>query len=144
MPPTYTPDARTGPGLPGPGPGPGAVRAPGPAERPPAPASPAARTPQGRTGWTPARTEAFLAALRQGDTVADAAGRAGVSKETVYKRRRRDRAFADLMVEAQGVGLRARARLRERRRAPFRAMSYRLVRRTGTAGGAAGRDRPVP
>ncbi|MFF9867708.1 hypothetical protein ACF1G0_20160 [Streptomyces sp. NPDC013953] len=132
MPPTYTPDARTGPG-----------GLPGHAEGSLAPASPAQRMPPGRTGWTPARTEALLAALRRGDTVADAAGRAGVSKEAVYKRRRRDPAFAELMVEAQGLGLRARARLRERRRAPFRTMSYRLVRRTD-AGGAAGQDRAAP
>ncbi|WP_455361734.1 hypothetical protein [Streptomyces sp. SYSU K21746] len=69
----------------------------------------------------------FLEALRDGETVARSAVEAGMSPEAVYRRRRRDQAFAELMKDAQKAGLQARARRRERKRAPFRSMRYRLV-----------------
>lgn len=81
------------------------------------------------SGLTPARARMFLEALREGDTVRRSAARAGVSNDTVYKRRGADLAFAELMEEAQRTGRQARSRLRERKRAPYRAMRYRLVQR---------------
>lgn len=78
-------------------------------------------------GLTPERARTFLEALRDGETVRSSAVRAGVSHVTVYKCRSADPLFARLMEEAQRCGLQARARRRERKRAPFRAMRYRLV-----------------
>ncbi|GAU67089.1 TetR family transcriptional regulator [Streptomyces sp. NBRC 110611] len=75
------------------------------------------------------RAEVFLAALRAGETVARAAARAGVSTTALYRHRKRNALFAQLMEQAQQAGRQARARDRERRRAPFRAMRYRLVPR---------------
>jgi hypothetical protein len=80
-----------------------------------------------RNRMTHAGVPVFLEALRDGETVARSAAMAGLSQEAVYRRRRRDQAFAELMKDAQKSGLQARARRRERKRAPFRAMRYRLV-----------------
>lgn len=90
-----------------------------------------ARLPGG--SLSPARARTFLDALREGETVRHSASRAGVSNDTVYKRRSWDTVFANLMEEAQKTGMQARARRRERKRAPFRAMQYRLVQ-TGPDG----------
>ncbi|MFF4604972.1 hypothetical protein ACFY12_19845 [Streptomyces sp. NPDC001339] len=75
------------------------------------------------------RAEVFLEALRAGETVAHAAARAGVSTTALYRHRKRNALFAQLMEQAQKAGRETRARDRERRRAPFRAMRYRLVPR---------------
>ncbi|UQA91903.1 helix-turn-helix domain-containing protein [Streptomyces halobius] len=78
---------------------------------------------------TTARAEVFLKALREGETVEQAAARAGASPWTFYRYRERKPSFAQQMKQAQKIGMQARASRRERKRAPFRAMRYRLVRR---------------
>lgn len=81
-----------------------------------------------RSPMTDEQTEAFLAALRNGETVEQATARVGLSPSIAYRHRRRDHRFAELMQQAQTAGMEARAERRRRKRAPFRAMRYRLVR----------------
>ncbi|GAA1535850.1 hypothetical protein GCM10009730_51300 [Streptomyces albidochromogenes] len=93
----------------------------------PVPSGEAARR---RNHMTPARAQVILEALRNGETVARSAALAALSQHTACRYRQRDQAFAELMQDAQRSGLQARARRRERKRAPFRAMRYRLVQGT--------------
>ncbi|TJZ54173.1 hypothetical protein FCH28_13390 [Streptomyces piniterrae] len=82
-----------------------------------------------RPGITEAQAEVFLEALREGRTVEQAAARAGASNVTFYRYRDQKPSFAQQMKQAQKTGMQARASRRERKRAPFRSMRYRLVRR---------------
>ncbi|MEV0598828.1 hypothetical protein AB0I82_05920 [Streptomyces sp. NPDC050315] len=79
------------------------------------------------TRMTPARVETLLAALREGETMARAATRAGVSPTTVYQRKARDAEFAEQFKEAKQAGLNARAR-RRGKQPSLRTAHYRLVR----------------
>lgn len=79
-----------------------------------------------RTRMTPARARVVLQALRDGETVAQAAKLAGVSQSTVYHHKKRDQAFRALLEEAQQIGMRTRAR--RRGRVTLRDAKYRLVR----------------
>ena len=67
-------------------------------------------------GWTPERTRLFFETLAAGHSVVRACARAGLSRRSAYKARRRDPGFAHQWQAAQQSARRHAAFSRQRRR----------------------------